>query len=78
MANDNLKEESFRQAARELVDVQDIPAISKLKLSYLGQMAGVSRAADRKAMVNGLRNLRGRRLKDDPARNILITCAKAG
>ena len=34
VANDNFKEGSFRQAARELIDVQDIPAISKMKLSY--------------------------------------------
>ena len=26
VANDNVKDESFRQAARELIDVQDIPA----------------------------------------------------
>ena len=78
VANDNFKEESFRQAARELIDVQDIPAISKLKLSYSGQEAGLYKAAYRKAMVNGLKNLRGRQLKDVPARNILITCAKAG
>ena len=39
-------------------------------------MAGVSKAAYRKAVVNGLKNLRGRQLKDVPARNILIT--KAG
>ena len=59
VANDNLKEESFRQAARELVDVQDIPAISKLKLSYSGQMAGISKTAYCRTMVNGLKNLRG-------------------
>ena len=78
VANDNFKNESFRQTARKLIDVLDIPAISKLKLSYSGQVAGVSKAACRKAMVNGLKNLRGRQLKDVPAWNILITCAKAG
>ena len=78
VANDNFKDESFRQAARELIDVQNIPAISKLKLSYSGQEAGLSKAAYRKAIVNGLKNLRGRQLKDVPAQNILITCAKAG
>ena len=64
VANDNFKDETFRQAARELIDVQDIPAISKLKLSYSGQEAGLSKAAYRKAMVNGLKNLRGRQLND--------------
>ena len=57
--NDNFKDESFRQAARKLIDVQDIPAISKLKLSYSGQEAGLSKASYRKAMVNSLQNLRG-------------------
>ena len=33
VANDNFKDGSFRQATRELIDVQYIPAISKLKLS---------------------------------------------
>ena len=65
-------------ASREFVDVQDVPAISKLNLSYSGQEAGVSKASYRKAMVNGLKNLRGRQLKDIPAQNILITCAKPG
>ena len=37
VGNDNFKDELFRQAARELIDVQNIPAISKLKLSYSGQ-----------------------------------------
>ena len=45
VANDNVKDESFRQAARELIDVQDVPAISKLNLSYSGQVAGVSKAS---------------------------------
>ena len=78
MANDNFKDGSLKQATREWIDVKDIPAISKLKLSYSGQEAGLSKAAYRKAMVNGLKNLRGRHLKDVPAQNIVINCAKAG
>ena len=31
-----------------------------------------------RTVVNGLKNLRGRQLKDVPAENILITCAKDG
>ena len=32
----------------------------------------------RRTVVNALKNLRGRQLKDVPAENILITCAKDG
>ena len=67
VANDNFKDESFRQAARELIDVQNIPAISKQGLSYSGQVAGVSKADYRNAMVNVLKNLRGRQLKKSPS-----------
>ena len=41
-------------------------------------MNGLSKTFYRKAMVNGLRKLRGLELKDVPAQNILISCAKAG
>lgn len=78
VANDNSKEESFRKNARELINVQNIPAISKLKLSYSGQMSGMSNEDYIRSMVNGLKNLRGRHLKDISAQNILITCAKDG
>ena len=32
----------------------------------------------RRTVVNALKNLRGRQLKDVPAENILLTCAKDG
>ena len=32
--SDKCKEEAFREQAAELINLQDIPSISKLKLSY--------------------------------------------
>ena len=41
-------------------------------------MASLSKAAYRRTMVNVLKNLRGQQLKEVPAQDILITCAKGG
>jgi len=76
VANDNLLEASFRAKARELITIKDVPAVSRLSLSYTGQLAGVSNASYCSTVATALKNLRGRHLKDVPAENILITCAK--
>jgi hypothetical protein len=78
VANDNQCEEAFRKKAAELITIKDIPALSRLSLSYKGQLAGMSNSNYCRAVVNALKNLRGRQLKDVPAENILITCAKDG
>ena len=78
MANDNQREEAFRKKAAELITIKDIPALSRLSLSYKGQLAGMSNSNYCRTVVNALKNLRGRQLKDVPAENILITCAKDG
>ena len=78
VANDNQCEEAFRKKAAELITIKDLPALSRLSLSHSGQMAGMSKLNYRRTVVNGLKNLRGRQLKDVPAENILITCAKDG
>ena len=77
VANDNRMEASFKAKARELITIKDIPAVSRLSLSYSGQVAGVSNASYSSTVATALKNLRGRQLKDVPAENILITCAKA-
>ena len=78
VANDNQREEAFRKKAAELITIKDIPALSRLKLSHSRQLAGMSNSNYRRTVVNALKNLRGRQLKDVPAENILITCAKEG
>ena len=77
-ANDNQCEEAFRKKAAELITIKDIPALSRLSLSHSGQLAGMSNSKYCRTVVNALKNLRGRQLKDVPAENILITCAKDG
>ena len=78
VANDNQREEAFRKKAAELITIKDIPALSKLKLSHSGQLDGMSKSNYCRTVINALKNLRGRQLKDVPAENILITCAKEG
>ncbi len=78
VANDNQSEEAFRKKAAELITIKDIPALSRLSLSHSGQLVGMSNSKYCRTVVNALKNLRGRQLKDVPAENILITCAKDG
>ena len=78
VANDNQLEEAFRKKAAELITIKDISALSRLSLSHSGQLAGMSNSKYCRTVVNALKNLRGRQLKDVPADNILITCAKDG
>ena len=78
VANDNRLEEAFRKKAAELITIKDIPALSRLSLSHSGQLTGMSNSKYCRTVVNALKNLRGRQLKDVPAENILITCAKDG
>ena len=78
VANDNQCEDAFRRKAAELITIKDIPALPRLSLSYKGQLAGMSNSKYCRTVVNALKNLRGRQLKDVPAGNILLTCAKDG
>ena len=78
VANDNRLEEAFRKKAAELITIKDIAALSRLSLSHSGQLDSMSNSNDCRTIVNALKNLRGRQLKDVPAENILITCAKDG
>ena len=76
VANDNQREEAFRKKAAELITIKDIPSLSRLSLSHSGQLAGMLKSNYCRTVVNALKNLRGRQLKDVPAKNLLITCAK--
>ena len=78
MANDNQLEEASRKKASQLITIKDILAMSRLSMSHSGQLAGMSNSNYCRTVVNALKNLRGRQLKDLPVENILITCAKEG
>ena len=78
VANDNHQENAFRREAAELITICDIPALSKLKLSYTGQSKGLKDDQYCRTVVTALKNLRGRQLKGVSPENILITCIKKG
>ena len=78
VAKDNQLEKAFRKKVAESITIKDISALSRLSLSHSGQLAGMSNSKYCRTVVNALKNLRGRQLKDVPAENILITCAKDG
>jgi len=78
---DNELEKKFREKAAELVTVEDISAISsstkpKIGLSFNKQKEGMKNKSYCSKVTNALKNLRGRKLQNVDAENILITCAK--
>ena len=74
---DKYKEEAFREKAVQLIDLQDIPSISKLNLSYSGQQAGMKNKRYFSKFSGGLKNLRGRQLQGLDLSNVLLTCKKS-
>ena len=74
--SDKCKEEAFREQAAELINLQDIPSISKLKLSYTGQQEGMRSSKYFSKLSCGLKNLRSRQLKGLDLSNVLLTCKK--
>jgi len=69
-------EAMFLEKAASLITVEDIPALSKHKLSYTGQQKGQRLAKYVSSLNNALKNLRARKLKGVDVKNILITCKK--
>jgi len=76
VSNDNHLEEDFRTKAAELITIEDIGALSKLKLTYSGQEKGVSSSSYYSRVSRSLKNLKERRLVGVDINNILITCKK--
>ena len=74
--SDKCKEEAFRKQAQELINLQDIPSISKLKLSHTGQQEGMRSSKYYSKLSCGLKNLRSRQLKGLDLSNVLLTCKK--
>jgi hypothetical protein len=74
--SDTCKEEAFRKQAAELINLQDIPSISKLKLSHTGQQEGMRSSKYYSKLSCGLKNLRSRQLKGLDLSDVLLTCKK--
>ena len=69
-------EAMFMQKAASLITVEDIPALSKHKLSYTGQQKGQRLAKYVSSLNNALKNLKARKLDGVDVENILVTCKK--
>ncbi len=76
VSNDNDMEEDFRTKAAELITIEDIGALSRLKLTYSGQEKGISSSSYCSKVSRSLKNLKERKLVGVGINNILITCKK--
>ena len=76
VSNDNHLEEDFRTKAAELITIEDIGALSKLRLTYSGQEKGISSSSYYSKVSRSLKNLKERKLVGVGINNILITCKK--
>ena len=76
VSNDNHLEEDFRAKAAELITIEDIGALSKLKLTYSGQEKGISSSSYYSKVSRSLKNLKERKLVGVDINNILLTCKK--
>ena len=76
VSNDNHLEEDFRAKAAELITIEDIGALSKLKLTYSGQEKGISSSSYYSKVARSLKNLKERKLVGVDINSILITSKK--
>jgi len=71
---DLVSERKFREEAKRLIEVRDIPSINRLKFSFTGQQTMTK--ADHKKVSGALKNTRERLLRGVPMENLMITSAK--
>ena len=76
LETDASMDEQFREKAAKLITVEDIPALSRLKLTHTGQQRGTKSASYCKKISVSLKNLRDRKLKGVNIKDILVTCMK--
>jgi hypothetical protein len=76
VSNDNHLEEDFRAKAAELITIEGIGALSKLKLTYSGQEKGMSSSSYYSKVSRSLKNLKERKLVGVDINSILITSKK--
>lgn len=68
----------FRETAKKLITIKDIPSLKDITFSYSSQQDGNrkrSPANDRK-VATALKKIRERELTDVPRSNVMVTCAK--
>ena len=65
VCNDNLLEEEFRAKASELIIIEDIPELSKMKLTFSGQQKGMSSSPYYSKVSRSLKNLKERKLVEN-------------
>jgi len=71
---DLASEREFRETAKRLIEVRDMPSINSLRFSYSGQQS-MPKASHKKVSM-ALKNTRERLLRGIPKDNIMITSAK--
>ena len=76
LENDASMDNQFREKAAELIAIKDIQALKDEKFSHNAQQQGCKSASYCKKVSGSLKNLRGRKLRDVNAKDILITCMK--
>ena len=76
LETDASMDNQFREKAAELIAIKDIQALKDEKFSHNAQRKGCKSASYCKKVSSSLKNLRGRKLRDVNAKDILITCMK--
>jgi len=76
LETDALMDNQFREKAAELIAINDIQALKDEKFSHNAQRKRCKSASYCKKVSSSLKNLRGRKLRDVNAKDILITCMK--
>ena len=76
LETDASMDNQFREKAAELIAIHDIQALKDKKFSHNAQQKGCKSASYFKKVSSSLKNLRGRKLRDVNAKDILITCMK--
>lgn len=71
---DPKSERQFREKAKRLIEVRDIPSVNRLKLSYSSQQRMTK--ADHKKVSGALKRIRERLLRGVPMENVMITSGK--
>ena len=71
---DPLSEGQFREKAKRLIEIRDIPSVNRLKLSYSSQQRMTK--ADHKKVSGALKRIRERLMRGVPLENVMITSSK--
>ena len=67
-------ERQFRETAKRLIEVRDIPSVNRLKLSYSSQQRMTK--VDHKKVSGALKKIKERLMRGIPMENVMITSAR--